>query len=46
MFSNIFSVCLNVMLHYFDQQIETYPKTANLDSVSLILWQLDQDDPI
>ena len=32
--------CLNVVLDYSNQQAETYPKIANLDSVILILWYL------
>lgn len=30
---------------YFDQQMEVYPKTGNLDSVILTLWYLNQNDP-
>lgn len=34
------------MWYYFDQQTEAYSKTANLDSVILILWYQDWNDPI
>ena len=31
------NVCLDEMLHYFYQQIERDPKTANLDSLNVVL---------
>lgn len=34
-----------LMKCYFDQQAKAHPKTASLDSVILILWYLDQNDP-